>query len=70
MESRVRSRKAISLSSGEFVAVVAGASDGLLVQHLWDEMTGGRRRMKIRSDISAACAMVQGQGIGTLDCST
>ena len=64
MESRVRSQKAISLSSGEFVAVVAGESDGLLVQHLWDEMTGGRCRMKIRSDISAARAMVQGQGIG------
>ena len=36
MESRVRAQKAISLSFGEseFVAVVAGSSDGLLIKHL------------------------------------
>ena len=36
MESRVRTQKSVALSSGEseFVAVVAGCSDGLLIKHL------------------------------------
>ena len=66
MESRVRSQKSISLSSGEseFVAMVGGCSDGLLVRHLWMEMTKDELEMKVRSDSSAARAMVQRQGIG------
>ena len=66
MEPRVRSQKAIALSSGEseFVAIVAGCSDGLLIRHLWTAMIGEPCDMKIRSDSSAARAMVQRQGIG------
>ena len=66
MESRVRSQKSISLSSGEseFVAMVGGCSDGLLVRHLWMEMTKEELEMKVKSDSSAARAMVQRQGIG------
>ena len=66
MESRVRAQKAISLSSGEseFVAVVAGSSDGLLIKHLWEKVTEEKCEMKVRSDSSAARAMVQRQGIG------
>ena len=66
MESRVRSQKAIALSSGEseFVAIVAGCSDGLLIRHLWMAMVGEPCEMRIRSDSSAARAMVQRQGIG------
>ena len=64
MESRVRSQKAIALSSGEFVAIVAGCSDGMLVRHLWMAMVGEPCDMKVRSDSSAARAMVQRQGIG------
>ena len=42
MESRVRTQKSVALSSGEseFVAVVAGCFDGLLIKHLWMQMTG------------------------------
>ena len=42
MESRVRPQKAIALSSGEseFVAIVAGCSDGMLIRHLWMTMVG------------------------------
>ena len=56
MESRVRSQKAIALSSGEseFVAIVAGCSDGLLIRHLWTAMIGEPCDMKVRSDSSAA----------------
>ena len=66
MESRVRSQKAIALSSGEseFVAIVAGCSDGMLIRHLWMAMVGEPCDMKVRSDSSAARAMVQRQGIG------
>ena len=60
IESRVRSQKAIALSSGEaeFVSVVAGCSDGMLIKHLWQEMSGEECKMKVRSDSSAARAMV------------
>ena len=66
MESRVRAQKAISLFSGEseFVAVVAGSSDGLLIKLLWEKVTEERCEMKVRSDSSAARSMVQQQGIG------
>ena len=66
MESRVRAQKAISLSSGEseFVAVVAGSSDGMLIKHLWEKITEEKCEMKVRSDSLAARAMVQRQGIG------
>ena len=66
MESRVRSQKSISLSSGEaeFVSMVGGSSDGLLIRHLWMKMTNEPVEMKIRSDSSAARSMVQRQGIG------
>ena len=66
MESRVRSQKALALSSGEseFVAIVAGCSDGMLIRHLWMTMVGEACGMKVRSDSSAARAMVQRQGIG------
>ena len=66
MESRVRSQKSISLSSGEskFVAMVGGCSDGLLVRHLWMMLVKGEVDAKVRSDRSAARAMVQRQGIG------
>ena len=66
MESRVRSQKAISLSSGEaeFVAMVGGCSDGLLIRHLWTKMTNEECEMKVRSDSSAARSMVQRPGIG------
>ena len=66
VESKVRSQKAISLSSGEaeFVAMVAGCSEGLLIKHLWQQLTGQPCVLKIRSDSSAARAMTQRQGIG------
>ena len=66
VESRVRAQKAIALSSGEseFVAMVAGCSEGLLVRHLWNKLTGRSCAMKARSDSSAARSMVQRQGIG------
>ena len=66
VESRVRAQKAIALSSGEseFVAIVAGCSEGLLVRHLWNKLTGRSRTMKARSDSSAARSMMQRQGIG------
>ena len=44
--------------------MVGGCSDGLLVRHLWMEMTKEELEMKVRSDSSAARAMVQRQGIG------
>ena len=66
IESRVRTQKAIALSSGEseFVAVVAGCSDGMLIKQLLNKMTGGSCLMKVRTDSSAARSMVQRQGIG------
>ena len=66
MESRVRSQKSISLSSGEaeFVAMVGGCSDGMLIRHLWMKMVEEECEMRVRSDSSAARSMVQRQGIG------
>ena len=66
MESRVRFQKSISLSSGEaeFVSMVGGCSDGLLVRHLWMKMVVEPCEMKVRSDSSAARSMIQRQGIG------
>ena len=66
VESKVRSQKAISLSSGEseFVAMVAGCSEGLLIKYLWQKLAGAPCTLKIRSDSSAARAMTQRQGIG------
>ena len=56
MESRVRTQKSVALSSGEseFVAVVAGCSDGLLIKHLWMQVTGEGCQMRVRSGSSAA----------------
>ena len=39
---------------GEFMALVAGCSEGMLVRHLWNKITGGECQMKARSDSSAA----------------
>ena len=66
MEPRVRSQKSISLSSGEaeFVAMVGGCSDGMLIRHLWMKMVEEECEMRVRSDSSAARSMVQRQGIG------
>ena len=66
IESKVRSQKAIALSSGEseFMALVAGCSEGMLVRHLWNKITGEECQMKARSDSSAARGMTQRQGIG------
>ena len=67
IESRVRSQKAIALSSreAEFVSVVAGCSDGVLIKRLWEAMSGEECRMRVRSDSSSAArAMVQGKDIG------
>ena len=66
IDSKVRSQKAIALSSGEseFMALVAGCSEGMLVRHLWNQITGGARKMRARSDSSAGRGMTQRQGIG------
>lgn len=66
MESRVRGQKSVSLSSteSEFVAMVGGCSDGLLVRHLWMQLVKEEIDLGARSDNSAARAMVQRQGIG------
>ena len=66
IDSKVRSQKAIALSSGEseFMALVAGCSEGMLVRHLWKMITGEECQMKARSDSSAARGMTQRQGIG------
>ena len=44
--------------------MVAGCSDGMLMKHLWEAMTKEECKMRVRSDSSAARAMVQRQGIG------
>ena len=61
VEPKVRAQKSIALSSGEseFVAMVAGSSEGLLVRRLWNKMTGVQCTMEVRSDSSAARSMVQ-----------
>ena len=66
IDSKVRGQKAIALSSGEseFMALVAGCSEGMLVRHLWNRITGGARKMKARSNSSVARGMTQRQGIG------
>ena len=66
IDSKVRSQKAIALSSGEseFMALVAGCSEGMLVRHLWNKITGEECQMKARSDSSVARGMTQRQGIG------
>ena len=43
--------------------MVAGCSEGLLIKHLWEQLTGQPCVLKIRSD-SSARAMSQRQGIG------
>ena len=66
IDSKVRSQKAIALSSGEseFMALVSGCSEGMLLRRLWNQITGGSCRTKARSDSSAARGMTQRQGIG------
>ena len=66
IDSKVRSQKAIALSSGEseFMALLAGCSEGMLLRHLWNQITGGNCKTKARSDSSAARGMTQRQGIG------
>ena len=44
--------------------MVGGCSNGLLVRHLWMQLTKEEVEMKVWSDSSAARAMVQRQGIG------
>ena len=63
LESRVRSQRAIALSSGEseFVAMVSGSSDGMLAKHLIEFTIGeGAVDMKVRSDSSAGRSMFSG----------
>ena len=44
IDSKVRGQKAIALSSGEseFMALVAGGSEGMLVRHLWNKIIAAR----------------------------
>lgn len=44
IDSKVRSQKATALSSGEseFMALVAGGSEGMLVRHLWNKIIAAR----------------------------
>ena len=46
------------------MALVAGCSEGMLLRHLWNQIAGGTRKTKARSDSSAARGMTQRQGIG------
>ena len=66
IESKVRSQKSIALSSGEseFVAMVGGSSEGMLVKHLVKFAIGEETDARVRSDSSAARSMAQRQGIG------
>ena len=66
IESRVRTQKSISLSSGEseFVAMVGGSSEGMFVKHVMSFMLEEEAEMRVRSDSSAARAMVSRYGVG------
>eukprot|EP00913_Durusdinium_trenchii_P019597 g18422.t1 len=66
IESKVRSQKAIALSSGEaeFTAIVGGCSEALFVKHVVEFMTGDTTMVKARSDSSAARSMTARQGVG------
>ena len=66
MESRVRSQKSISLSSGEseYVAMVSGCSEGLFLRHVWSFIRGHTPTLVCRSDSSAARGMCSRVGIG------
>ena len=57
IDSKVRSQIALSSGESEFMALVAGCSEGMLVRHLWNKITGGSCRMRARSDSSAARGM-------------
>ena len=66
IESRVRSQKAIALSSGEseFVAMVGGSSEGNLIKHLVKFAIGEVTDTRVRSDSSTARSMATRRGIG------
>ena len=66
MESRVRSQKSISLSSGEseYVAMVSGCSEGLFLRHVWSFIRGHTPALVCRSDSSPARGMCSRVGIG------
>ena len=66
VESKVRSQRAIALSTGEpeLIAIVSGMSEGMLLKSLVKFLTKKDVDMIVRSDSSAARAMVQRQGIG------
>ena len=66
LESKVRSQKSISLSSGEaeFVAIVGGCSEAMFLRNLLKFMLGEFPNVKSRSDSSAARSMCQRQGAG------
>lgn len=66
IESKVRSQKAIALSSGEveFTAIVGGCSEALFVKNVVELMTQMTAKVKARSDSSAARSMTARQGVG------
>ena len=66
MESRVRSQKSISLSSGEseYVAMLSGFSEGLFLRHVWSFIRGHTPTLVCRSDSSAAHGMCSQVGSG------
>ena len=68
IDSKVRNQKPIAGASGasgqgEFMALVAGCSQRMLVRHLWNKIAGGSCQTKARSDSSAARGMTQKQGL-------
>ena len=66
IESKVRSQKAVALSSGEaeFTAILAGSSEALFVKHVIEFMLKVSPKIKARSDSSAARSLTSRQGVG------
>ena len=68
IHSYARTQKNITLSSteAEYVALVSGASEGLLLKAAVEHLTGEQVKLVIYGDNSSSIAIAQKEGVGKL----
>ena len=63
-----RTQKCVTLSSteAEYIALVSGASEGLLVKAVLEHLTGEEVNLKVYSDNTSCVAVAQREGVGRI----
>ena len=63
-----RTQKSVTLSSteAEYIALVSGASEGLLVKAVLEHLTGETVELKVYSDNTSCVAVAQKEGVGRI----